>query len=95
MRLHGGQSGHVRLGAANDDASTVTAALIVIGEEILSGRTKDENISPYRPYLDDSASTFARCGSSADIEAEIVAAVNALRAALHLCLHHRRHRPDP
>ncbi|WP_108680885.1 molybdopterin-binding protein [Methyloceanibacter sp. wino2] len=58
---------------------TVTAALIVIGEEILSGRTIDTNT----PYI---AAQLGRAGIAlrevrvvADIEAEIADAVNALR----------------
>jgi molybdopterin-biosynthesis enzyme MoeA-like protein len=34
------------------DSNTVTAALVVIGEEILSGRTRDENIFHIAGYLD-------------------------------------------
>ena len=58
----------------------VTAAILVIGDEILSGRTKDRNIGYIAEYL-------ARIGVEArearvvpDVEDEIVAAVNALRA---------------
>ena len=58
----------------------VTAALLVIGDEILSGRTRDQNIG----YI---AAHFTRVGIRmqevrvvADDEAAIVAAVNALRA---------------
>ena len=37
---------------ADQEASrTVTAALVVIGEEILSGRTSDENIAYIAAYL--------------------------------------------
>ena len=32
-------------------AATVTAALLVIGDEILSGRTKDKNIGYIAEYL--------------------------------------------
>ena len=32
-------------------SDTVTAALVIIGEEILSGRTEDENISHIARYL--------------------------------------------
>ncbi len=58
----------------------VTAAVLVIGDEILSGRTRDQNIG----YI---AAHFTRVGIRlqevrvvADDEAAIVAAVNALRA---------------
>ena len=78
------------------EPDTVTAALIVIGEEILSGRTKDENIAYIAGYLDQNRHRCCgRCGWFADCEAAIVAAVNELRARYRLCVHHRRHRPDP
>ncbi len=34
-----------------EGSRTVTAALVVIGEEILSGRTSDENIAYIAAYL--------------------------------------------
>lgn len=58
---------------------TVTAALIVIGEEILSGRTKDENIPYIAAYLTRVGILLGEVRVVADIEAEIVAAVNDLR----------------
>ena len=67
---------------SNTDPSpdTVTAALIVIGEEILSGRTKDENISHIARYLNDIGIALREVRVVCDLEAEIVAAVNELRA---------------
>jgi molybdenum cofactor synthesis domain-containing protein len=59
--------------------TTVTAALIVIGEEILSGRTRDENIAYVASYLTRVGIMLREIRVVADIEAEIVAAVNALR----------------
>ena len=61
--------------------TTVTAALIVIGEEILSGRTRDENIAYIASYLTRIGIMLREIRVVADIEAEIVAAVNALRPA--------------
>jgi molybdenum cofactor synthesis domain-containing protein len=58
---------------------TVTAALIVIGEEILSGRTKDENISYIASYLTRIGITLREVRVVPDSESEIVAAVNELR----------------
>jgi molybdopterin-biosynthesis enzyme MoeA-like protein len=58
---------------------TVTAALIVIGEEILSGRTKEENIAYVAAYLTRVGILLREVRVVADIEAEIVAAVNELR----------------
>jgi molybdenum cofactor synthesis domain-containing protein len=58
---------------------TVTAALIIIGEEILSGRTKDENISYIASYLTGIGIALQEVRVVRDVEAEIVTAVNALR----------------
>jgi molybdopterin-biosynthesis enzyme MoeA-like protein len=59
--------------------STVTAALVVIGEEILSGRTCDENIVYIAAYLTRIGIGLREVRVVPDVEADIVAAVNALR----------------
>ena len=61
-------------------SQTVTAALIVIGEEILSGRTQDANIAYIAAYLTRIGISLREVRVVADVEAEIVAAVNELRA---------------
>ena len=76
-------------------AATVTAALLVIGDEILSGRTKDKNIGYIAEYLTGIGIDLREVRVVPDVEAEIVAAVNALRERYDLSVHHRRHRPDP
>jgi molybdenum cofactor synthesis domain-containing protein len=58
---------------------TITAALVVIGEEILSGRTQDENIAYLAAYLTRIGILLREVRVVADVEAEIVAAVNELR----------------
>ncbi len=58
----------------------VTAALLVIGDEILSGRTKDKNIGYIAEYLTDIGIDLKEVRVVPDEEPEIVAAVNALRA---------------
>ena len=73
----------------------VTAAILVIGDEILSGRTKDKNIGYIADHLTAIGIHLREVRVVADIEAEIVAAVNALRARYTYRLHDRRHRPDP
>ena len=78
----------------NAQPDIVTAAVLVIGDEILSGRTKDKNIGYIAEYLTAIGIDLRKCASSPTTRTTIVAALNALRAALHLCLHHRRHRPD-
>lgn len=58
----------------------VTAALLVIGDEILSGRTKDKNIGYIAEYLTNSGIDLREVRVVPDVEAEIVDAINALRA---------------
>jgi len=58
----------------------VTAAILVIGDEILSGRTKDKNIGYIAEYLTALGIDLKEVRVVADDEAEIVAALNALRA---------------
>jgi len=59
---------------------TVTAALVIIGAEILSGRTRDENITHIARYLNDIGIALQEVRVVRDVEAEIAAAVNELRA---------------
>ena len=56
-----------------------TAALVVIGDEILSGRTKDKNIGHVADHLGAIGIQLKEVRIVPDEEAEIVAAVNALR----------------
>src|ERR1700692_3533041 len=65
---------------ADSDAGIVTAAVLVIGDEILSGRTKDKNIGYIAEYLTGIGIDLKEVRVVPDEEAEIVAAVNALRA---------------
>ncbi|MBN8534527.1 MAG: competence/damage-inducible protein A [Rhizobiales bacterium] len=58
----------------------VSAALLVIGDEILSGRTKDKNIGYIAEYLTNSGIDLREVRVVPDIEEEIVAAINTLRA---------------
>ncbi len=60
--------------------SNPTAALVVIGDEILSGRTKDVNIGATAEFCTDLAIDLMEVRVVSDIEDDIVAAVNALRA---------------
>jgi len=61
-------------------ALTVTAAVLVIGDEILSGRTKDKNIGYIAEYLARIGVDLKEARVVPDVEEEIVAALNALRA---------------
>lgn len=56
-----------------------TAALAVIGDEILSGRTQDKNIAQIAAWLNVQGIRLREVRVVPDIEDEIVAAVNALR----------------
>jgi molybdenum cofactor synthesis domain-containing protein len=57
----------------------VTAALLVIGDEILSGRTKDKNIGYVAEYLTAIGIDLKEVRVVADDEGAIVEALNALR----------------
>lgn len=58
----------------------VSAALVIIGNEILSGRTKDANLPYLATELNSIGIRLLEVRIIPDIEAEIVAAVNTLRA---------------
>ncbi len=58
----------------------VSAAVLVIGDEILSGRTKDKNIGYIAEYLGRIGVDLREARVVPDVEAEIVAALSALRA---------------
>ncbi len=60
--------------------STVTAAVLVIGDEILSGRTKDGNIGYIAEYLGKIGVDVREARVVPDVEEEIVAALDALRS---------------
>ncbi|MEL7199586.1 MAG: molybdopterin-binding protein [Pseudomonadota bacterium] len=57
-----------------------TAGLVIIGDEILSGRTHDKNIGQIASWLQVQGIRLAEVRVVADDEDRIVAAVNALRA---------------
>jgi molybdenum cofactor synthesis domain-containing protein len=58
----------------------ITAALLVIGDEILSGRTKDTNTATIAAHLTAIGIRLREVRVIPDDEGEIVAAVNAVRA---------------
>ena len=57
----------------------ITAAILVIGDEILSGRTKDKNIGYIAEYLTNIGIDLREVRIVPDVEEEIVTALNALR----------------
>src|SRR3954451_4036895 len=60
-------------------SSIVIAAILVIGDEILSGRTKDKNIGYIAEYLTNIGIALKEVRVVPDEEDEIVAAINVLR----------------
>ena len=66
-------------GTAKTAGGIVTAAVLVIGDEILSGRTKDKNIGYIAEYLTGLGIDLKEVRVVPDEEPEIVAALNALR----------------
>jgi molybdopterin-biosynthesis enzyme MoeA-like protein len=57
-----------------------TAALLVIGDEILSGRTQEKNVSQIASWLNVQGIRLREVRVVADVEDDIIAAANALRA---------------
>lgn len=64
---------------ASGAGERVTAAVLIIGDEILSGRTQDTNLRDIARYLGTFGVDLAEARVVADIQDEIVAALNALR----------------
>ncbi|WP_315764767.1 competence/damage-inducible protein A [Sphingomonas sp. Y38-1Y] len=62
-----------------------TAALVVIGDEILSGRTQDKNIAQLATWLNVQGIRLAEVRVVADREAAIVEAVDTLRHRCDYC----------
>src|SRR2546421_4543552 len=60
-------------------SKTVTACILVIGNEILSGRTKDANIQYLATELGQLGIRVMECRVIPDIEATVVATVNEVR----------------
>ena len=63
------------------DSRIYTAALIVIGDEILSGRTHDKNIAQVASWLGVQGIRLKEVRVVADDTPAIVEAVNTLRSA--------------
>ncbi len=59
--------------------SPVTAAVLIIGDEILSGRTQDTNLGAIARFLGSHGIDVAEARVVGDVEGEIVAAINVLR----------------
>lgn len=68
-------------GHAQEQDQPVEAALLIIGDEILSGRTRDANLSYLAIWLNEVGVQLAEVRVVRDIEQEIADAINALRKA--------------
>lgn len=66
--------------SSSPSPSSVTAAMLAIGDELLSGRTKDKNIGHLADVLTMSGIDLKEVRIVADEEPAIVEALNALRA---------------
>ena len=64
----------------SDGTRIWTAALVVIGDEILSGRTQDKNVAQIAFWLNEQGIRLAEVRIVPDVEEAIVGAVNELRA---------------
>lgn len=62
-----------------------TAGLVIIGDEILSGRTQDKNIAQVAAWLNIQGIRLAEVRVVPDLEARIVEALNALRERYDYC----------
>jgi molybdenum cofactor synthesis domain-containing protein len=65
----------------SDRSKTWTAALVVIGDEILSGRTQDRNVAQVATWLNEQGIRLAEVRVVADDLRQIAATVNTLRAS--------------
>ena len=65
----------------SEPSKTWTAALVVIGDEILSGRTQDKNVAQVATWLNDQGIRLAEVRIVPDDLAQIGKAVNVLRSA--------------
>ena len=63
------------------ESRTWTAALLVIGDEILSGRTQDKNIVQVAVWLNEQGIRLSEVRVVPDVTERIVSAVNELRAS--------------
>nr|WP_294849311.1 molybdopterin-binding protein [uncultured Sphingomonas sp.] len=66
-------------------AKVWTAALLVIGDEILSGRTQDKNIAQIATWLNVQGIRLREVRVVPDVEDRIIEALNALRTTYDYC----------
>jgi molybdenum cofactor synthesis domain-containing protein len=78
--MTGSMASSAPTGSAAKNDGVVTAAVLVIGDEILSGRTKDKNVGYIADFLTDIGIDLKEVRIVPDEEPAIVTAVNALRS---------------
>ena len=66
-------------------AGSVTAGLVIIGDEILSGRTQDANVAYLAKWLNEEGVALREVRIVADDRDAIVEAVNAMRERCNYC----------
>ena len=76
--IHSGPS-HPEFTMSSPTAAEITASVLVIGDEILSGRTKDSNIGTIAEFCTEIGIALREVRVVADDLDDIVGAVNALR----------------
>ncbi len=67
----------------SSDSGLVTAAMVIIGNEILSGRTQDSNLSYAATRLNDFGIQMREVRVIPDVEETIIGTVNELRRKFH------------
>ena len=75
------------------EVKVVTAAVLVIGNEILSGRTKDANLHYLAEQLTEIGIRLTEARVIPDVEGRIVETVNELRAKFDYVFTTGGHRP--
>ena len=80
---------------AGAKSDVITAAILVIGDEILSGRTKDKNIGYIAEYLTNIGIDMREVRVVPDDRGRDHRRAQRAAPPLHLRVHHRRHRADP
>ena len=72
-----------------------TAGLLIIGDEILSGRTQDRNIAQIAGWLNLQGIRLSEVRVVPDVIERIAGGGERAQGRERLSVHHRRHRPDP
>src|SRR5258708_13607375 len=80
---------------ADNPPKTVTACVLIIGNEILSGRTQDANLAFLAKGLNEAGIRLREARVIPDHATIIVNTVNELRPSFHYLFTPARHGPPP